>query len=102
MAVGPPRFFGSFFEASMMPGSMNVLPFNLHEIGKPQIRRTSPRMGSGKDVSPSCESGLCGDMDGIPTSEASGPLPGLDQAPLLLMRRAPARIAMMTMAPIAM
>lgn len=27
MTVGLPRFFGSFFEASMMPGSMNVFPF---------------------------------------------------------------------------
>lgn len=28
MIIGPPRFFGSFFGASVMPGSMNVLPFN--------------------------------------------------------------------------
>lgn len=28
MTVGPPRFFGSFFEASVMLGSMNVLLFD--------------------------------------------------------------------------
>lgn len=28
MTVGPPRFFGSFLEASTVSGSMNALPFN--------------------------------------------------------------------------
>lgn len=46
MTVGLPRFFGSFFEVSMMPGSMNVFPFNLPRNQETADPRDFPQDGA--------------------------------------------------------
>ncbi len=45
MTVGPPRFFGSFFEASMIPGSMNVFPSNHPRNRETEDSRDFPQDG---------------------------------------------------------